>query len=128
MQLTQVLKFEFGSLELYDNYVIGKIIPGSYINQDAAKKLLQAIKDHYGKRGIVYISQREFSVDLDLSIYKLVDPKRIVGVAIVSSKKEEIVLTASQEQALYAGSFGLFSNLDSAISWAKSFVQDDEAS
>ncbi len=126
MSLVKTDSHDFGVIEFYECYAIGKIHQDTIVNSEIAKTILSSIKDHYGKRPMVYISDREFGHGVDLSVYKLIDHKKIVGIAIVSSHKEEIIITASAEQALYGGSFCVFNTLDSAVSWAKSFIESDE--
>ncbi|GAL00159.1 hypothetical protein JCM19314_413 [Nonlabens ulvanivorans] len=53
-------------------------------------------------------------------MYKLVNPKKLVGIAIVSPHENEIE-RAVEEQQLYSGSFSLFKNVESAIAWANTF-------
>ena len=122
----QVDKFEFGQLEYYSCFVIGKIDPDVVVDNKVAKKLLESSKRYFGKRKYVYISDREFGHKVDLSAYKYVDAKRVVGIALVSSQREELIVTAGQEQAAYSGSFGVFNTLESAVSWAYSFMEEED--
>ena len=117
-------KFEygFGTVFCFDHYVIGDLLGNAVVNTAIAKTILQDIKDFYGNNRIVYISNRQFSRSVDPVVYKLVDQKKLIGIAIVAEGKQQRSQAAS-EQALYSGSFGFFSNLESAISWAQSFVK-----
>lgn len=126
MESVTIQKFEFGQLEFHYCYVIGTIDPDVEVNTDVAKVIIGHTKEHYGKRQFVYISDREFGHKVHISAYKLVDPKKMVGIALVSSHKEELIVSASEEQAVYSGSFGVFNNLDSAVSWAQSFLEQEE--
>jgi hypothetical protein len=126
MDLVKTEDFHFGKLEYFSCYVIGTINHNTMVNTEVAKSILNAIKAHFGKNKVVYISNRELSHDVDLSVYKLIDPKKMVGIAIVSSQREELITSATMEQAHYKGSFGVFNTLDSAISWAQSFIEDED--
>jgi hypothetical protein len=126
MDPLHVDKFAFGQLEYYSCYVIGKIDPDVIVDNKVAKELLDSSRKYFGKRKYVYISDREFGHKVDLSVYKYVDAKRVVGIAIVSSHREEMLVSAGQEQAAYSGSFGVFSTLDSAVSWAQSFMEEED--
>jgi len=126
MSPLKVEDYEFGKIEYHDCFVVGTIHAQTNVDTKIAKIILHAIKEHYGKQKMVYISNREFGHGVDLSIYKLIDAKRMVGIALVSSHKEELISSASEEQALYSGSFGVFNTLDSAVSWAQSFVEIDD--
>lgn len=126
MSPEKVQKFEFGKLEYYDNYVISSILPNTNVTTSIAKTIITSVKDYFGNKKIVYISNREFGYDVDVSVYKMVNPKRMVAIAIVTSKREEIILAAAKEQEAYKGSFGVFNSIDSAVSWAQSFIEDHE--
>ncbi len=125
MQPTKIQEFDFGRLEFHEHYAIGKINTNRVVDTQVARTVLNALKDHFGKRRMVYISDREFGHSVDLSVYKLIDPKKMVAIAIVSARKEEVINAAGQEQAVYGGSFGVFNTLDSAVSWAQSFVEEE---
>ncbi len=121
----KIQEFDFGRIEFYDSYAIGKIKSNRVVDTTVARSVLNALKEHYGKRKMVYISDREFGHSVDLSVYKLIDSRKMVAIAIVSSNKEEVINTAGREQAVYSGSFGVFNTMDSAVSWAQSFVEEE---
>lgn len=116
-------KFEytFGKVYCFDSYVIGKLKIEAIVNTQMATMILNDINHHYGNHKIVYISNRQFSHDVDMSVYELVDFKKIVGIAIVGEgaalRNQAIV-----EQSHYKGSFGFFNTMDSALSWAHSVL------
>ncbi|MGB5980522.1 MAG: thymidylate synthase [Nonlabens sp.] len=118
-------EYHFGKLYCYENYVIGHL-NGDFkkVDTSVAEVLLRDIKKCYGNGKVVYISNREFSHDVDPEVYKLVDPKKLVGIAVVAEGQEQRVQAAT-EQSMYAGSFGFFDNLDSAVSWAQSFAKNN---
>ncbi|WP_194851862.1 thymidylate synthase [Nonlabens antarcticus] len=116
---------EFGTLQYYRNYVIGTVNADVVVDDVTGKIIIDAVKQHFGKRPMVYISNREFGREVDLSVYKLIDPKKMIAIAIVSAHRESIIPTAGKEQAAYKGSFGVFKSLDSAVSWAESFIIEE---
>lgn len=113
-------QYEFGNLYCADNYVVGVINDGITVGTQVAKTLLNDLNNYFLSQPFIYIANRAFSHDIDLSVYKLVNPKKLVGIAIVSPFEGEIE-RAVKEQSLYSGSFGLFKNVDSAIAWATTF-------
>ncbi len=115
--------YPFGSMYCYNNYVIGKLNPGVTVDSEIAMRILTDINDCYGKEKIVFISNREFGHQVDPSVYKLVNTKTMVGIAIVGTTHEQRIQAAS-EQSLYNGSFGYFNNLESAVAWAESFTKN----
>lgn len=126
MPAEKIQKFDFGELEYHSCYVIGRINPAVRVTTEITKTVLLSIKERFGRKKMVYISDREMGRDIDVTVYKLIDHKKMVGIALVSSNREVLVLSAGLEQAAYAGSFGVFNTLDSAISWAQSFVEEHD--
>ena len=84
--------------------------------------MFEDIHEYYRGKKVVYISNRPIFRDIDSSIYKLINPKKLIGIAIVG-KGQKLREQASIEQSMYSGSFSFFENMNSAISWAKSFVR-----
>ncbi|MGJ8683593.1 MAG: thymidylate synthase [Nonlabens sp.] len=113
-------QYEFGNLYCFDNYVIGIINDGINVNSEIARQILKDLNAHFHSKPYVYISNRAFAHDIDLDVYKLVNPKKLIGIAIVSPHENEIE-RAVEEQSLYSGSFGLFKNIESAVAWAITF-------
>lgn len=113
-------KYEFGDLYCFNNYVIGIINDGMLVGTQVAKTLLSDLNDYFKSKSFIYIANRAFNHNIDLSVYELINPKKLIGIAIVSPHENEID-RAVKEQSLYKGSFGLFKNLESAIAWANTF-------
>ncbi|AZQ43453.1 thymidylate synthase [Nonlabens ponticola] len=127
MKPNKTIEYHFGKVEYYDHYVIGRVNQDHTVDTAVAKAILTDLNSHYGKEPFVYISNRAFHHDVDISVYKLVNPRRIIGIAIITPNRHEIIPKASQEQAAYEGSFGIFPNEESAVSWAQSFFEDDDS-
>ncbi|PQJ31136.1 thymidylate synthase [Nonlabens arenilitoris] len=113
-------QYDFGNLYCFDHYVIGIINDQITVGTTEAKAILNDLNKYFTGKQFVYIANRAFSHNIDLSVYKLVNPKKLVGIAIVSPHENEIN-RAVEEQQLYSGSFGLFKNVESAIAWANTF-------
>ncbi len=119
--------YSFGVVYYYENYVIADLKENAKVDNAVSKMILRDIHEFYKSTKVVYISNRQFLYDIDPSVYKLINPKKLIGIAIVG-KGSEIRKRASVEQSLYSGSFSFFENMDSAISWAKSFVKSAKKS
>ncbi|PPK96273.1 hypothetical protein LY01_00089 [Nonlabens xylanidelens] len=119
-----LFNYSFGKIYCYDNYVVGQLHTDVVVNNEIATKILNDINEFYGKNKIVFISNREFGHAVEPKVYKLVDSKMIVGIAIIGTSKEQKMQAAS-EQSLYSGSFGYFNNVESAVEWASSFVSEN---
>lgn len=116
-KIVKEINYPFGILQCYEHYVIGTLNVDAVVNTAVASTILNDINDFYGRHSIVYISNREFGHEVDMSVYKLVNAKRMIGIAIVSENPGQLT-QAAQEQKLYSGSFGFFKDLKSAIAWA----------
>ena len=112
-------------MSCYEHYVIGQLNSDVIVNNEIAMRMLTDINDYYGKEKIVFISNREFGHKVDAKVYQLVNPKTMVGIAIVGTTQEQ-KMQAATEQSLYAGSFGFFNNMESAIAWATSFIHNKD--
>jgi hypothetical protein len=119
----QKFEYTFGVMYCYDYYVVGKLNYGINVDNEIATRMLTDINRHFGKNKIVFISNREFGHQVDPKVYKLVNAKTMIGIAIVGTTQEQKIQAAT-EQSLYGGSFGYFNNLESAVEWAKSFTLD----
>lgn len=120
------LEYPFGIIYCYDSYVIGQLNPDTVVTNEIAQRMLTDINNHYQKKKIVFISNRELGHSVDPKVYKLVDLKTTIGIAIVGKTKEQKI-QATTEQSLYNGSFGFFDNMESAVEWAKSFALDSSS-
>lgn len=114
----QKKQYDFGNVFYYPTYVVGEINGILIVDTAAASQILSDIAAFYQDNKFVYIANREMSHDVDLTVYKLINPKKMIGIAIVAKSgtaKNQI----EQEQKRYDGSFGYFKNMHSAISWAQ---------
>ncbi|WP_407139734.1 hypothetical protein [Aquimarina sp. 2-A2] len=87
-----------------------------------SKQLLADIAKHYGRKKYVFISQRNYEIDVEEGAYRLVDPKRMLGFAFVSNNKQTLE-EAKKEQGWFDNSYGYFSSVDEAIAWAETIVK-----
>lgn len=119
--------YSFGKMYCYDNYVVSELHSDIVVNSEIATRILTDINEYYRNNKIVFISNREFGHAVEPLVYKLVNPKVIVGIAIIGTSKEQ-KLQAANEQSLYNGSFGYFNNIASAVEWASSFAPENTES
>lgn len=116
-------QYDFGTIFYYPNFVVGKINLEYLVDTATAARILKDIDRFYHNQKVVYISNREIDHSVDLSIYKLVNPKKLIGIAIVSKERSKAA-QAAEEQKLYNGSFGFFKTMSSAIAWAQLLVEE----
>lgn len=116
-------QYDFGTIFYYSCYVVSKINLEYLVDTPTAARILSDIDRFYQNQKFVYISNREIDHNVDLSVYKLVNPKKLIGIAIVCKERSKIKHVAA-EQKLYDGSFGFFKNMSSAIAWAQLLVEE----
>jgi hypothetical protein len=116
-------QYDFGTIFYYSRYVVSKINLEYLVDTPTAARILSDIDRFYQNQKFVYISNREIDHNVDLSVYKLVNPKKLIGIAIVCKERSKIKQVAA-EQKLYDGSFGFFKNMSSAIAWAQLLVEE----
>ncbi|MFB9054734.1 STAS/SEC14 domain-containing protein [Formosa undariae] len=84
--MKRLLTYDFGSLKLYDNYVLAQINEGATLSKDAGKILRDIAEEHYKGHFFAYISYRKHSYALDPSaITEASKIKNLVAFAVVSN-------------------------------------------
>ncbi|WP_434036602.1 hypothetical protein [Formosa sp. 4Alg 33] len=84
--MKRLLTFDFGSLKLYDNYVLAQINEGATVSTDASKVLLDIAENFYTDRFFAYISYRKHSYAIEPgALIEASKIKNLVAFAIVSN-------------------------------------------
>jgi len=112
-----------GNLECYTMCAISRIAV-DVVTKEGAKELIQTANKHFRNKPFVLISDRKNSFNVDSSAYKFINPKKIVGIALVSLN-EKVKNDAFEKQKLYDGAFGFFTNIEDAVDWAKTVVPEN---
>lgn len=110
-----------GIMNCFNNYLIFRV-SANYITRQSAKEIMKFAYDHYKKRPFVFISSRKFVSNVDPEAYDAIDPKLMVGIAIVS-EDTAVRNEAVEEQSFYKGSFSFFQTEEEAADWANTVVR-----
>ncbi len=110
-----------GIMNCFSNYLIFRVSTNS-INRQSAKEIMRYAYNHYKKRRFVFISSRQFVSNVDPEAYETIDPRLMVGIAIVS-EDYAVRNEAVEEQNFYKGSFSFFQTEDEAADWANTVVK-----
>lgn len=110
-----------GIMKCYENCLVFRLTDNG-ISEASAKKIMSFAYKHYDRRPFVFISNREFASNIDPKAYRAIDPKKMVGLAIVS-ESEEVKQEATNEMDLFNGSFSYFTTVDEARKWADTVVK-----
>jgi len=119
-------EFNFGTLKIYDTYVISELNNGIEVTSQIAYKIIDEANKQFNGKQWGYISNRLHPYTVNPVIYaellKLRDT--IVAYAVVSYRKEtELVVLAEQVFIGSDDAFQVFDNLVHAIAWTDSVVK-----
>lgn len=109
-----------GIMECYKNCLVF-YLDDSGISEESAVTIMSYAYKHYKDRPFVFISNRKFASNIDPKAYNAIDPKRMVGLAIVS-EEEAVKKEATNEQELFEGSFSYFKTVQEAKDWADTVI------
>ena len=115
-------KTPHGPMDCYSNYLVFRL-EGDGISEISAKEIMQYAYNHYERNPFVFISNREFASNIDPKAYNAIDPKLMIGLAIVSAE-EAVKQEAFNEQKLFEGSFSYFKTVEEAMGWADTVVKN----
>lgn len=110
-----------GLMECYENYLVFHLSSDG-ITGEAAKEILSFASDHFGNKKYVFISSRQFASPISPDAYRAINPKYMVGLAIVS-ESDAVKQEAYNEQELFKGAFSYFKTVAEAEDWANTVVQ-----
>ncbi|WP_432410734.1 hypothetical protein [Rasiella sp. SM2506] len=123
MTLKKVISFEFGEIELFDNYLVTTMKQGITVIPKYNDELVTLANSHFEGRPFAYITHRKNSYAVDPSIYyKTSKIESLVAFAVVSNKPIDKKIVAI-EKIFLDKPFQLFSDMEDAISWALDIVR-----
>jgi hypothetical protein len=110
-----------GLMECYENYLVFHLTSDG-VTGEASKEILSFAMKHYVNRKYVFIASRKFASPISPSAYKAINPKYMVGLAIVS-ESDAVKKEAYNEQGLFNGAFSYFKTIAEAEDWANTVVR-----
>ena len=120
--MTDVLKFDFCEMHIYDSYLVNIINEGVTISPEHNQVLLNVVDTYYQNKKFVYITHRLKSYAVDPKTYfETSKINNLKGFAVVS-KDYKAKTNAEVEKLFFAKPFEIFDTLNEAIAWAKSIV------
>jgi hypothetical protein len=122
--MEHVLKLSIGTFYIHNNYLIVNINEGKTVNSESNTILKDIIKKYYASKKFVYITHRIHSYAVDTAVYLGTSKiKNLVGFAVVSSKIIAL-FNAEIERQFLKKPFEIFTNIEDAIDWAESIVEE----
>lgn len=120
--MTDLLKFDFGELHIYDFYVVVIINEGLTVFPKHNTILINVVDTYFHNKEFVYISHRINSYAVDPSSYLETSKiKNLKGFAVVS-KDFKAKSNVEVEKLFLNKPLESFDDLNDAVSWAKSIL------
>lgn len=123
--MTDKIELDFGTISLFDNFLICECKEGILLDTKSNKKLLEVGRNAFGQQAFGYISNRINSYAVDPMVYRdAADHPQLKAIAVVSSSKMARQ-SALIEQNFYVNknSFQIFSSLEEAKDWMKGILE-----
>ncbi|MBA6152622.1 hypothetical protein [Gelidibacter maritimus] len=122
--MTDLLKFDFCEMHIFDDYVIVIIDEGITITPKHNKELINVVETYFRNTNFVYISHRLNSYAVDPATYLETSKiKNLKGFAVVS-KDYKAKSNAQVEKLFLDKPLEIFDDLIKAVSWKDSILYD----
>jgi hypothetical protein len=118
------LELGFGTFELHQDFVIGRVNEGIHFNLELNSILGENLISHYGvNQKLGYISVRENSYSIDPMVH-LFNTRydNLCSIGIVEKSHLELCTAMLEEKFFKPGKLKSFSNKDQALSWINSQI------
>ncbi|WP_299779827.1 hypothetical protein [uncultured Formosa sp.] len=126
--MKRLLTYEFGSLKLYENYVLAEMNEGVTITTKDNAILVNIAKEYYKGKPFAYISNRRHSYSVDPSVYLEASKiENLIGFAIVTNRPTALNNT-KVERMFSKKTYITFEIISEAKLWANSIVKQKKKS
>lgn len=116
--MSNILKFPFGKVTIFDNHLIVVMNEGIIVTPDFNSILEDIANTYFSNINFVYITHRINSYSVDPNIYfKTSQIENLIGFAVVTGEKiyrDNIAL----EKNFFSKPFKSFSTIKTAVEWA----------
>lgn len=120
--MTDVIKYDFCTMHIYDNYMIVVINEGVTVTPEHNTVLLNVVDTYYKSTSFVYITHRLNSYAVDPAIYSETSKiKNLAGFCVVSSDYKA-KRNAEIEKLFLSKPFEIFDTIDEATTWASTIL------
>jgi hypothetical protein len=120
--MSKKLKFRFGTLELFQNYVIAEMKEGITVIPEYNDELATIAETFYKNRPFAYITNRKNSYSVDPQTYLRTAKIENLVAFIVVSKEPVKHSNLALEKIFYNKPIELFEDLGQAIEWAEEIL------
>lgn len=120
--MTDVLKYDFCTMYIYDNHMIVIINEGVTVTPKHNEVLLNVADTYYKNKPFVYITHRLNSYAVDPAVYRETSKiENLAGFCVVSSDYKA-KRNAEIEKLFLNKPFEIFDSIDEATTWASQVV------
>ena len=121
-QNPQTIVFPFGTVLLYENYLVSEINEGETVTIEHNLELVKLSESFYSDRPFGYITNRINSYAVDPKTYiETSKIENLVGFAVVA--QEELMMSNTQIEKLFLKKpVEVFRNLENATVWIESII------
>ncbi|MEY8849327.1 hypothetical protein AB9K26_10950 [Psychroserpens sp. XS_ASV72] len=117
--MTDVLKYDFCTMHIYDNYMIVVINEGVTVTPKHNDVLLNVADTYYKNKDFVYITHRINSYAVDPAVYRETSKiNNLAGFCVVSSDYKA-KRNAEIEKLFLNKPFEIFNTIEDATAWAQ---------
>lgn len=121
-----IVSFEFGSIELYDDFVITVMNQGITVKPEYNEELVLIANSHFNGRPFAYITHRKNSYSVDPSIYYETSKIKNLAAFAVVSKNPIASKNVAVEQMFLQKPFQLFTEMEEAIAWVSEIINNSK--
>ena len=122
--MKRLLTYEYGSIKLYDNYVLAEMHEGITVPKEAGEILRNIAENHYKGRLFAYISHRKYSYSVDpAAITEASKIKNLIAFAIVTNIPSALQNTRI-ESMFTEKTYQAFEVISEAKLWANKKVKE----
>lgn len=120
--MTDVLKYDFCTMHIYDNYMIVVINEGVTVTPEHNLVLLNVVDTYYKNTRFVYITHRLNSYAVNPAVYRETSKiKNLAGFCVVSGDYKA-KRNAEIEKLFLNKPFEIFDTVEEAIVWANTIT------
>ena len=120
--MTDILRFNFCTVHVFDNYLIVEIDEGITIASTHSDLLKNLVDTYFNNRPFVYISKRTYSYNVEPNVYSETQAiENLKGFAVVGKNRGKDL-----ETGLISGftkkPYNYFETVEEATNWAKKLM------
>ncbi|WP_407557208.1 hypothetical protein [Winogradskyella sp. 4-2091] len=123
--MEKTVQIEFCTINFYEDYIVTIMNEGVHVDRYHNETLINMAEEYYNGKPFVYITHRINSYSVNPNIYKTTSKMRSLAGFAVVSEDFKAIKNAQIEKLFLNKPFGIFSNLEDAMSWKDEVIKLD---